>query len=327
MVFFSLAALADTTSRWRWLRVALGGLALGMAVSEGAYIGAIFSLYVAVLILYVAWTSQGHTVRALATGISRVVVVAALAGLVTAQLIKVLVATQIKGVGMQEDTQTKEERWDWATQWSLPKREALGYIIPGLFGYRMDTAGGGVYWGAMGRDRGWYRYWAHGSQGTPPAGGKRFSGGGIYAGPRRDGRFLGRVAGIPQERFGFPRCVSTDDLVLDGGGGAFVAACLGRLAPFYRLFYLLPYFSTIRNPGKFAHVVTWSVLVLFGYGLNGLWRRYMEEAQSPCAGLKATVSAWWKSVRGFDRRWTLWSFAALGTCMLGWLVAPKPGHG
>jgi hypothetical protein len=41
MIFFALAALADTSSPARWLRVVLAGLAVGMAVTEGADIGAL----------------------------------------------------------------------------------------------------------------------------------------------------------------------------------------------------------------------------------------------------------------------------------------------
>src|SRR5262249_45627147 len=39
MTFLALAALMDTTSPRRWLRVALAGLAVGMGVSEGADVG------------------------------------------------------------------------------------------------------------------------------------------------------------------------------------------------------------------------------------------------------------------------------------------------
>ncbi len=67
---------------------------------------------------------------------------------------------------MQQDKETKQQHWDFATQWSLPKREALGFLIPGLFGYRMDTPEGGVYWGAVGRDPNWDRYFASGKQGS-----------------------------------------------------------------------------------------------------------------------------------------------------------------
>jgi len=329
MVFFSLAALTSPSSRWRWLRVAVGGLALGIAVSEGADIGAIFSLYVAAFIFYQAWATDGHSVRAVATGVGRVAVVAALAALVAAQIMDVLVGTQIKGVaGMQQDTQSKEERWDWATQWSLPKREALGYIMPGLFGYRMDTLGGGVYWGAMGRDPGWYRYWANGSQGPAPAGGKRFSGGGVYAGVLVVmAAFWAALQGFRRKDSVFPEI--TRRMIWFWTVVAVVSLLLafGRFAPFYRLLYALPYFSTIRNPGKFAHVVSWALVILFAYGVDGLWRRYMEGPSTVYAGLKETLRSWWQRVRGFDRRWTLWSLATLGACLLGWLIYASSRQG
>ena len=50
--FFALAALVDTSSRLRWLRVAVAGLTVGMGVMEGADIGAIFSVYVAAFMMY-----------------------------------------------------------------------------------------------------------------------------------------------------------------------------------------------------------------------------------------------------------------------------------
>src|SRR5437660_747228 len=71
-----------------------------------------------------------------------------------------VLGTQIKGiVGMEQDKQTKERRWDEATSASLRKVEALRIIIPGLFGYRMpelygepvESANGSNYWGAMGQ--------------------------------------------------------------------------------------------------------------------------------------------------------------------------------
>ena len=58
---------------------------------------------------------------------------------------------------MEQDTTTKEARWDKATQWSLPKVETLRLVSPGLFGYRLtqnittldkSTA----YWGRVGQD-------------------------------------------------------------------------------------------------------------------------------------------------------------------------------
>ena len=51
-----------------------------------------------------------------------------------------LVGTNITGVaGTAQDAETKAAHWDWATQWSLPKVETFGLLVPGLFGYKMDT--------------------------------------------------------------------------------------------------------------------------------------------------------------------------------------------
>ena len=53
---------------------------------------------------------------------------------------------------MEQDSATKEKQWNFATQWSLSKAETLRVLIPGLFGYRMDTPEGGNYWGKVGQD-------------------------------------------------------------------------------------------------------------------------------------------------------------------------------
>src|SRR5438477_8459123 len=44
----------------------------------------------------------------------------------------------------------------------------------------------------------------------------------------------------------------------------------GRHAPFYRIAYALPYLSTIRNPIKFIFPFSLALVILFGYGLEGL---------------------------------------------------------
>jgi hypothetical protein len=129
MNFLALAALADTSSRQRWFRVVLAGLAVGMGVIEGADVGAIFSLYVAAFILYQAWINGGSRAKRIALGLSRVTLVALCAAFVAAPAILSLVATSIEGVvGTQQDAQTKASRWDWATQWSEPIKETPGFV-------------------------------------------------------------------------------------------------------------------------------------------------------------------------------------------------------
>lgn len=333
MVFFALAALADTTSPRRWLRLVIAGLAVGMAVAEGADVGAIFSIYVAIFVLYQAWTTEGSPAMKLSLGVARVAVVAVFAALLAAHTISVLVGTQIKGVaGAQQDTQSKWERWDWATQWSLPKREAVGLIIPGVFGYRMDTPigltqgmqesyKGGQYWGFVGMDPSWYRFWKN--EGPRPGGSPRgFSGGGFYA-----GTLVALVAvwaalqSFRKRDSAFPD--PTRRLIWFWVAVVVISLPLsfGRFAPFYQIFYALPYSSTIRNPGKFLFPLSWAIVILFGYGINGLWRRYMETpAGTSAMGLMDGFKAWWRQTKGFDKRWALWSFAALAAGALGWLI-------
>ena len=373
--FFALAALVGTSYQCLagasirqkirlWLKVLLAGTAVGLGVTDGADIGAIFSVFVAIFVMYQAWVADGPRAKNLTFGIVRTGLVAAFAGFLAIQTISVLVATQIQGVtGTQQDTKTKEERWDYATQWSLPKREGLALIVPGLFGYRMDTPQdmsmlgdlyqGGVYWGAAGRDLSWYRYFGSHEQGPPPSGPLRFTGGGNYPG------ILVSIVAIWAALQAFrktnsafspanARWVKYWTVVAIVG----LLLAFGRFAPFYRIVYALPYFSTIRNPAKFIHVFNWAWVVVFAYGLHGLWRRYVvaEPATLPLStpetakgkakpgpspipstargkspARPATSEAWsfkgwWERVRGFDRRWTLGSLAAFGASVLAWLV-------
>ena len=317
MSYFALAALAKLSGRGVWIRVALAGLAVGLSVAEGADIGAIFSLGVAAFVMYQAWAERGKS--GIPLGILRTAVVALMAAFMAAQTIFVLVGTAISGVaGMAQDERTKEERWDWATQWSLPKREALSVFIPGLYGYRMDTPDGGNYWGAVGREPAWDRYFAGGRQGPPPQGFIRYTGGSIYAG------ILVAMIGVWASLQSFRKRESVFGVEAKKWIWFWTAVVLvslllafGRHAPFYRLLYALPYFSTIRNPAKFGHVVNWALVVLFAYGVHGLWQHYVTRAG---AIGRLDIAGWWRKVRGFDRNWTIGSMVAFGVSVLGWLI-------
>ena len=52
----------------------------------------------------------------------------------------------------------------------------------------------------------------------------------------------------------------------------------GRHAPFYSLIHGLPFFSSIRNPIKFMHPFSLLVVIMFGLGLKGMSRLYLEGA-------------------------------------------------
>ncbi len=323
--FLALAALADDTSPRRWIRVVLAGLAVGMGVMEAFDIGAIFSLFVAAFVVYQALAADGPLPRRVANGLGRLLLVAGFAAAIAAAALATLVGTQIKGVvGMGQDAETKARRWQEATQWSLPKSEALHILVPGLFGFRMDTPDGGAYWGKGGRDPRWDAYLASGKQGPPPQGFLRYGGGSGYAGAlvlivaawaafqsfRKEGSAFSTVQ---RRLIWFWLAAVVGSLLL----------AFGRFAPFYQFFYALPYASTIRNPGKFLHTLEWALLILFAYGLHGLTTGGASTGAASGRGLVAHWQSWWAKARGFDRRWVIGSALFVGLTLVAWFVYAK----
>lgn len=307
-VFFALAALASPSSKRRWLKIALAGLALGMGIMEGYDNGAIFSLYIAAFVVFQCWLEEGAVAVKAGKSFMRVAIVAVFAAFMAAHALSTLIGTQIKGVaGMQQEDKSKEVRWTEATMWSLPKIETLRVIIPGLFGYRMDTQDGGYYWGSVGQ-----------TPGNPKT---RHSGSGVYGGV-----FVVLVALWALLRAaraqGSPFSTDETRWIWFWAGVAFVSLLLafGRFAPFYQFFYMLPYFSTIRNPIKFMHPFNVALVVLFGYGLQGLYRQYLERNRLKFASPSAQLKDWWTTVPSFDRRWTIGSIVLICASVLGWLL-------
>jgi hypothetical protein len=320
--FLALAALADETSPRRWLRVALAGFAVGLGVMEAFDIGAIFSIVVAAFVVFQAFAGEGTAPRRLGRGIARLSVVVVCAGLIAASAVSGLIGTQIKGVaGMGQDEASKAQRWDEATQWSLPKAETLSLIVPGLFGFRMDTPEGGNYWGRCGRHGAWDRYFASGKQEPRPDARVyfiRYGGGGLYAGLVVV--LIGLWAAAQAFRKGDSVFSATQrKFILFWSGVALLCLLVGfgRFAPFYQLFYALPFASTMRNPSKFIHVVEWMLVILFAYGVDGLSRRCLEAPVGAARGLSAH---WWAKAAAFDKNWVKGSAVALGASLLAWLV-------
>lgn len=323
-IFLALAVSAKPNGGIGWLRIVLAGLAVGMAVIEGADNGAIFSLYVGTYLIYWALVEEGVSFKPVSKGVARAVIVAVFAGFIAAQAIISLVGTQIQSVaGMHEEQQSKEKtreqiqqekdaKWNWATQWSLPKAETLRVLIPGIYGYRMDGSEGAAYWGRVGQSEGYEQS----RQGIA-----RFSGAGEYAGVLVLLIALWALAEA-RRRNGSAFDEKERKLILFWGVAALISLLLawGRFAPFYQFIYALPYFSTIRNPMKFMHPFHMCVMILFAYGLLGLSRRYLETAQAKSASAFEQLKIWWSKAPLFEKRWTYASLATIGVSVLGFLV-------
>ena len=154
--------------------LALAGICVGLGLMEGYDIGALFSLYIAAFVLFGFVIKRLESEKSVALdqaagrGFAGVALVALVAGLAASQTMSTLVDTQLKGTGSDPQTPAqrdaaKERQWTFLTQWSLPKMETLRIVIPGLYGYRLDTPrpydgnklrslDGGNYWGSMGQD-------------------------------------------------------------------------------------------------------------------------------------------------------------------------------
>ena len=77
----------------------------------------------------------------------------------------------------------------------------------------------------------------------------------------------------------------------------------GHYAPFYQLIYALPYFSTIRNPTKFLYLFSFGFAVLFAYGIDGLWRKYLKTSAADALAFRGGPAGWWKRAGQFDKNW------------------------
>jgi hypothetical protein len=321
MCFLAVAMLAASSSKQRWLRAVLGGLALGMAVIEGADIGAMFSVFVAAFVVWRGLVAEGPRVKNVVQGVLCVVVAALCAAVLAAEAISELVKTDVVGVvaAAERSSLSKEGHWDWATQWSLPKRETLGLIVPGLFGYKVDAQQGAAYWGTTGQDAAWERYLASDRRGPPPSGFLRFVGGGNYSGV-----LVVLLAGWAVAQ-SFRRKNSAFDptqrRLLWFWLGAAVFSLLmafGRYAPFYRWLYALPHLADFRNPVKFIHVFSFSLIVLFAFGVESLWKKHLRPPGLMPSYRWAGFWKWWKSVAGLERRWPQGCLLVLALSLVAW---------
>ena len=292
-------------SGWRtWVRVLLAGLTVGCCVTEGADVGAIFSLLVAGFTVVISTTGSANTSRSWISGILRLGLVAGCAGWLASHSLSTLVGTQIVGVsGMSQTRESEAQRWQFATAISLPPVESLRIIVPGLFGYRMDSPDGGAYWGAVGFD------------GTSKG---RWSGAGEYA-----GILVVLVASYAaatslrkkqspyseQER----RMVWFWALVAAGS----LALSWGHFAPFYRIFFSIPYLSTIRIPSKFLHVMHLALWVLFAYGLEAIARGSLASGKERLGGWKDQFATWRKTAAPGEVNWVFGAVACFAIAAVG----------
>ncbi|MBI3417546.1 MAG: hypothetical protein HY043_19820 [Verrucomicrobia bacterium] len=332
--FLALAAFVGRGSLWA--RLPLAGFGVGMGIMEGFDNGAIFSLCVASFVVAHSCFATGKPSFKLAVGgVAKVIIVALCAAFLAAQALTTLTGTQIQGiVGTKQDKETRAQNWAFATQVSFPKIETLRLFIPGLFGYGMpamygqadEAYGGANYWGAVGQDQQWENYFrapaaSRNPNQAPTRATLRFSGAGPYAGVLVV--LVAAFALVHSFRKRDNLYSSADQNLIKFWATLALASLLlayGRYAPFYQLLYSLPYFSTIRVPYKWLHPFSLSLVILFGYGLQGMFQRFIARGETSSKGMKEQLSAWWAKAPAFDKKWTLGALAFFAASVAGWLI-------
>lgn len=322
--FLALAAWGGDPAARTWMRVVLTGFAIGLGIMEGFDHGAILSVFFAGYVLARTWAEHPGQPAKLAGGFARLAVLAVMAGMIATHALYGLITTQVQGVvGMEQDAETRKARWAEATMWSLPKAETLRLFVAGLYGYRLDTPAGGNYWGAVGQHPAWDEYYARQNpnpQEAPQSAIRRHSGSGFYTGVFvcllalwAVFRSFGREGNVyrPDERrsIWFWAAMALGSLLL----------AWGKHAPFYAIAYELPYFSTIRNPIKFLHPLNLALVMLFAYGVEGLWRSWLAR-KSEGADVKQRFANWWRGTRGFERHWIVGSGVFLGLSLFATML-------
>ena len=315
-----------------WINLTIAGICVGLGLMEGYDIGALFSLYIAAFILFGFVTKQLETGkqtnlgRASGRGMAGIAVVTLAAGLASSQTISTLVGTQLQGSsnGQTENTQAaKEQQWNFLTQWSLPKMEAFRIVVPGLYGYRLDTPSsydseklisleGGRYWGSMGQDPVLEQIKeveeiiaAFGQRNVLPGELAQVMNISVNQAAQlmslvqNKGRFLQRHSGsgeyvgivvfllaIWATLFALNKRTSLYSgterrMILFWGLIALSSLLLafGRHSIFYQFIYQMPFFNTMRNTIKFLHPMHFALIVLCGYGVEGLIRRAKLETK------------------------------------------------
>ncbi|HUD82212.1 MAG TPA: hypothetical protein VMQ67_01865 [Candidatus Saccharimonadales bacterium] len=349
MVFVALGILVSPDIRQLWIKGVLAGLSVGMVVMEGFDVGAIFSIYVGIFLVFYFLTTESNPAQGAlkAAGAGTLVVVFAV--FISASTLYTLVGTQLTGTGgAGESDQDKEAHWDFITQWSIPKLESFRVFIPGLFGYRMQefttsTNKSGSYWGKVAEDPRIERLESSDSKTRVRAAdflGVQTQIRDIFAGDDVKTRqeILDQVKDRVQRRhtgsgeyagllvcllavFGLVNSIRKADSPYSaqerwatwfwGGVGLFsLLAAWGQHGFVYRFIYELPFLSNIRSPMKFMHPLNISLIILSGYGLEVLHRRYLGAPPKGRSFFRVLFGGI-KKFSGFDKKWAIGSLMAL----------------
>ena len=241
------------------------GVCGGLGVSSQLDVGFIIVIFFAAWTVFLIYQTKKQK---LWLKLSAGLVIACAAGIVySASTIYSLIGlakSESGGTAGVKDERTAAEKWNWATQWSLPKVETLTFVMPGFFGFGLPDS---PYWGKIGRDARWD---------TQHVGFPRFS-----MSTQNIGVIVVALTILALITASLRDDYSKKNIYFWGGALVIALACAyGRYLDFggasgsgfgpYRLFYWLPKMDAMRNPLKFLYPVMIAFAILSAYGMDYL---------------------------------------------------------
>jgi hypothetical protein len=90
----------------------------------------------------------------------------------------------------------------------------------------------------------------------------------------------------------------------------------------------MPFLTNIRSPMKFMHPLNISLIILSGYGLETLYRRYLSLPPPPRPGSRPQSKLnWWQKASKFEKKWVIGSGVVLIAAAAGFFFVQtaQPG--
>ncbi|NQU38476.1 MAG: YfhO family protein [Lentisphaerae bacterium] len=182
--------------------------------------------------------------------------------------------------------QTPDEKWIFASNWSMPPEDVVEFVAPNIYGTETSSRTH-PYWGRLGQTYGWEE---------TGRGFRNFRQHNVYIGAIPLMLTLYALFQLRRKkRLNDPSSPPPDTAsrwTLSFWMAVFVLGLLlsfGRFFPLFRLFHGLPFFSQIRCPIKFMHIVDVAVAVLFAYGLQHFLSPPIEEPTQNAPGARDKI--------------------------------------
>ncbi|CRF32890.1 hypothetical protein BRSU_1092 [Brachyspira suanatina] len=255
---FVLYFLSKAMNSEKWIHFLLTGAFLGIAFLGGALdVAMYFALFLSCYFLYLLYNKKNDKkiIDFIKTDIKKIIIlcvkfalVAVFSFLMSIQIIMITRNTQDMGAAGVTD---KNQLWEWATRWSYPPEEVLGFFIPGFFGYYSGSQTH-PYWGRIAN----------------------------MPGEPKTSNFSLTSANIGYITFIFiifaifiSRKKYSEKYFWIGTALFFLIASFGRYFPvIYGALFQIPIFRDARNPNKFIEIIPIPFAILSSFACDYIFK-------------------------------------------------------